>query len=334
MTSDNKILSVPTNIITGFLGAGKTSAILNLLQCKPDNERWAILVNEFGEIGIDGSLFNHHLRTTKNIFIKEVSGGCMCCASLLPMQTALNKLLKEARPHRLLIEPTGLGHAFEVLQLLSNQYYQESLRLEKTLTLIDARKLDDSRYIEHVTFNQQLEIADVIVANKADLYSEQDKEALIHYVKDHDFKADKLYFTEHSQVKLAWLAGKTNFQRQAVNGQHKATTDTSTDTSTDTYADTNKNAEFQSIGWRFPASKVFNQTKLKQLLPTFDAIRVKAIFITQEGIYSYNHSGDDQHEIANGTFTEQDACTESKIEIIGENIDETWLQQLNNAITV
>ncbi|MDO6446620.1 GTP-binding protein [Colwellia sp. 1_MG-2023] len=334
MTSDNKILSVPTNIITGFLGAGKTSAILNLLQCKPENERWAILVNEFGEIGIDGSLINRHLKNTNNIFIKEVSGGCMCCASLLPMQTALNKLLKEAKPHRLLIEPTGLGHAFEVLKLLSNQYYQESLRLEKTLTLIDARKLDDSRYIENITFNQQLEIADVIVANKADLYSEQDKSALIHYVKDHDFKADKLYFTEHSQVKLVWLAGKTNFQRQAVNGQHKATTDTPTET----YADTNKKAEFQSIGWRFPASKVFNQTKLMQLLPTFDAIRVKAIFLTQEGIYSYNHSCDDQHEIANEianeTFTEQDKCTESKIEIICDNIDETWLQQLNNAITM
>ena len=53
----NRIEAVPTNIITGFLGVGKTSAILHLLKSKPDNERWAVLVNEFGEIGVDGSLF-------------------------------------------------------------------------------------------------------------------------------------------------------------------------------------------------------------------------------------------------------------------------------------
>jgi G3E family GTPase len=53
----NRIEAVPTNIITGFLGVGKTSAILHLLKSKPVNERWAVLVNEFGEIGVDGSLF-------------------------------------------------------------------------------------------------------------------------------------------------------------------------------------------------------------------------------------------------------------------------------------
>ncbi len=54
-TNQDKIQSVPTNIITGFLGAGKTTAILNLMKSKPANERWAVLVNEFGEIGIDGA---------------------------------------------------------------------------------------------------------------------------------------------------------------------------------------------------------------------------------------------------------------------------------------
>jgi len=56
--SDDKILAVPTNVITGFLGVGKTSVIMHLLKQKPENERWAILVNEFGEIGVDGSLAN------------------------------------------------------------------------------------------------------------------------------------------------------------------------------------------------------------------------------------------------------------------------------------
>ncbi len=108
MSSESQpILGVPTNIITGFLGVGKTSAILNLMANKPENERWAVLVNEFGEIGVDGSLVQGQQSEEQQVFIREVPGGCMCCAAGLPMQIALNQLLNEAKPDRLLIEPTG-----------------------------------------------------------------------------------------------------------------------------------------------------------------------------------------------------------------------------------
>jgi len=88
--SRQKISAVPTNIITGFLGVGKTSAILHLLKSKPDDERWAVLVNKFGEIGVDGSLFQGQSKEEAGVFIREVPGGCMCCATGVPMQVALN----------------------------------------------------------------------------------------------------------------------------------------------------------------------------------------------------------------------------------------------------
>ena len=95
---------VATNIITGFLGAGKTTTILHLLKNKPKNENWAVLVNEFGEIGIDGALMVEH-----GAMIKEIPGGCMCCTAGVPMSVGINALLR-TNPDRLLIEPTGLGH--------------------------------------------------------------------------------------------------------------------------------------------------------------------------------------------------------------------------------
>ena len=95
-----KLRAVPTNIITGFLGVGKTTAIAHLLTQKPEGERWAVLVNEFGEIGIDGSLFSGKSSEEIGVYISEVPGGCMCCASGLPMQIALNILLKRAQPDR------------------------------------------------------------------------------------------------------------------------------------------------------------------------------------------------------------------------------------------
>ncbi len=99
---------IPVNIITGFLGVGKTTAIQYLLQNKPDTERWAVLVNEFGEIGIDAGLMSNEEKSG-GVFMKEVPGGCMCCTAGLPMQIALNQLIRQAKPDRLIIEPTGLG---------------------------------------------------------------------------------------------------------------------------------------------------------------------------------------------------------------------------------
>ena len=112
--------TIPTSIITGFLGVGKTTSILNLLSSKPANERWAVLVNEFGEIGIDGAIFKSSVQSDNNVFVQEVPGGCMCCASSLPMQVALSRLIRESKPHRLIIEPTGLGHPQEVLRALKS----------------------------------------------------------------------------------------------------------------------------------------------------------------------------------------------------------------------
>ena len=92
------------------------------------------MVDEFGEIGVDGSLLEGQHSNGDGVFIREVPGGCMCCAAGVPMQIALNQLLAKAKPDLLLIEPTGLGHPKEVLQILSEDYYQDLLSLHKTLT--------------------------------------------------------------------------------------------------------------------------------------------------------------------------------------------------------
>lgn len=144
-----QLKNIPTNVITGFLGAGKTTAILHLLKQKPEHERWAVLVNEFGEVGIDGSLLAGQKTEDQGVFIREVPGGCMCCAAGLPMQIALNMLLARAKPDRLLIEPTGLGHPKEVLAVLAAEHYQEVLDLRSTITLVDARKAHETRYTNH-----------------------------------------------------------------------------------------------------------------------------------------------------------------------------------------
>ncbi|MBL4827872.1 MAG: GTP-binding protein [Spongiibacteraceae bacterium] len=198
--------AIPTNVITGFLGVGKSTAIVHLLKQKPHNERWAVLVNEFGEVGIDGGLIHGNNKAEQGITIREVPGGCMCCTAGLPMQMAPNSLLTRAKPQRLLIEPSGLGHPKEVLDTLSSPHYRSVLDMRATVTLVDARKMLDERYTDHQSFNQQLEIADIIVANKADQYQNKDFPALLKYLENKQWlHKHSLYQTQKGQLKHEWL---------------------------------------------------------------------------------------------------------------------------------
>lgn len=332
MPPTNRISSVPTNIITGFLGSGKTTAILHLLNTKPADEKWAVLVNEFGEIGVDGSLVSGQHSEGNGVFIREVPGGCMCCAAGVPMQVALNELLSRARPDRLLIEPTGLGHPEEVLAVLSGEHYQESLSVEKVVTLVDARKLAESRYTEHDIFNQQIAIADVLVGNKADLYGETDEAALEQYASTHATANVTVVVTEQGKLDLAVLSGARatttphDHDHSHAHGHHH---DHSAPLASELpipecgYLKVENEGEgFRSVGWRFAANKVFNHGQLQTFLSTLSAERMKAVFITDKGLYGYNLSTDGLSEIALET------CDESRIEIIANELDGGWEKTL------
>ena len=82
-----------------------------------------------------------------------------------------------------MIEPTGIGHPVEVLNVLLENYYSKVLSIQKIITLVDARKLKDSEYTNDETFNQQISIADILIGNKSDLYDEEDKINLMAYAR-------------------------------------------------------------------------------------------------------------------------------------------------------
>lgn len=323
-----KILAVPTNILTGFLGAGKTTAILQLLEQKPADERWAVLVNEFGEIGVDGSLFEGQHGEQSGVFIREVPGGCMCCTAGLPMQIALNMLLSRAKPDRLLIEPTGLGHPLEVVQSLSAEHYREVLSLQQIITLVDARQLNDSRYTSHPTFNQQIAIADLVVGNKQDLYQAGDHAKLEAYAQQQARPGVRVLFTEQGKLASELLNGaslaaapETGKDDHHHHGSESAKSEAPIPDIGFLKAE-NQGEGFESIGWRFNANEVFDRAKLMNFLSGLDAERMKAVFITEEGIFGYNLTRDALTEI------EIDDCLESRIEIIAHERDPSWEPQL------
>ncbi|MCL9777131.1 CobW family GTP-binding protein [Vibrio methylphosphonaticus] len=331
MSSDKTpILAVPTNIITGFLGVGKTSAIVKLMEHKPEHERWAILVNEFGEIGVDGSLLQGQKNPEQRVFIREVPGGCMCCAAGLPMQIALNQLLSEARPDRLLIEPTGLGHPKEVLQVLSTDHYRQILSLQKNITLVDARKLSDSRYTSNETFNQQIAIADTVVGNKTDLYQQGDAEKLQAYVAAVGRPMTKVMFAQHGAIPFSDFEGDTSIHEHPPHNHHhghsKPLASELPMPESGIIKATNQGEGFESVGWRFSPNKHFDRQRLINLLVGLDVERMKAVFITEDGIFGYNMTEDGLTEM------ELNETVESRIEVISSEVDTALENQLMQCV--
>ncbi|WP_372879355.1 CobW family GTP-binding protein [Spongiibacter marinus] len=310
----DKLSAIPTNVITGFLGVGKSTAILHLLKQKPADERWAVLVNEFGEIGIDGSVLGGRESEDSGVFVSEVPGGCMCCAAGLPMQIAMNRLLSRSRPHRLIIEPTGLGHPKEVLAVLSADHYKDLLDLRATVTLVDARKVSDERYTQHPTFLQQLAIADVIVANKADQYQAKDFPALLSFLEtDIGLDAKSVFQVSHGQLALEWLSAPAREHQLPHHHHHHETEAAVIDPEIPEagYLSIDNQGEgFFSRGWIFKPEWTFNSQQLYDLLLGINAERLKGVFITDRGITAYNK--------ADGVLTEVtlDECMDSRVECI------------------
>ncbi|MFA3791111.1 GTP-binding protein [Aliiglaciecola sp. SL4] len=289
----HKTKNVPTNIITGALGVGKTTLIQSLLEHKPKDERWAVLVNEFGEVGVDGALLNRPEET--GIYIREVPGGCMCCTSGLPMKMTLNLLLAHAKPQRLLIEPTGLGHPKEVLATLTSEDYQGVLDVHATFGLIDARKLEDPRWREHKTFQEQLQTADYIVATKSDLYVDDLASTMRSYLSEIGVSDTPVVIADKGKVDPMLLSKKSQHAENIYVHQHNHPAHSILTPSIETPEEgsikiENSGEGYFSCGWICAPSTIFEHQHIVNTLSGVDVERLKAVFITDQGVFGCNYS--------------------------------------------
>ncbi|KHT51820.1 CobW family GTP-binding protein [Vibrio sinaloensis] len=283
-------MRIPTNIITGFLGTGKTTAILNLLKNKPESENWAVLVNEFGEIGIDGALM-----TEQGALIKEVPGGCMCCAAGVPMSVAITALLRTS-PDRLIVEPTGLGHAHKVLATLTSSQFKDYIDLRATIGLVDPRNLSNPKYLENQNFNDQLAISDIVIGNKVDECHVGDVDAFNDWV------------TDQSPPKIfSQLVKQGNFPIELLDSPRRSPTESNeVESHHHEHAEQepqfklppnqtfvrkeNKGQGYFSCGWIFGAEVEFDFDDLFSVLSDLTAERVKGVLNTNNGCFAFNVS--------------------------------------------
>ncbi|MCB1802333.1 MAG: GTP-binding protein [Gammaproteobacteria bacterium] len=282
---------IAVNLITGFLGSGKTTTIRRLLQTHPRDQKWAVLVNEFGEIGIDGALLD-----ADGVAVQEVAGGCLCCVAAPAFTTGLNRLIRRKRPDRILIEPSGLGHPAQVIETLTGPLYRDILDVRATLCILDARHLSSPRHREHAVFADQIHLADVLVANKADLYSAEDELALEQFLLALDPPKTRVTRCRYGDIDPALMDVRRDGQRRAAfpeahaflveaaaSDGHSAETITSPwlliEGSEDGY---------QRASWTIEQQHAWPKSALEELLSGLPGERVKGLFRTDHGWMAVN----------------------------------------------
>ncbi|EZQ02388.1 CobW family GTP-binding protein [Acinetobacter sp. Ver3] len=286
--------SVPTHIITGFLGAGKTTLLQQLLKFKPKNERWAVLMNEFGQIGVDQQL----LPNNDGYEIKELLGGCLCCTSQLPMQIALSRLLQESHPDRLFIEPTGLGHPAQLVEQLTEPHWQHLVEMRSVVTVIDGSRLHDPDWMKQSLYQDQLKAAQVVVVSHASDMNDMDRKQLA------DLKQQYLAYIQH------WLeADQGNIRLEQIDYPYvgiqrsmKPLFKVQRQFKADEEMPAVKQLPYHYVeqaqgyivaGWKLPKRWQFDFYELLDILCELKHwVRIKGIFNTNQGWMTFNFNPD------------------------------------------
>ena len=156
------------DIISGFLGAGKTTLIKKLLKEAFQDEQVVLIENEFGEIGIDGGFLKE-----AGIEIREMNSGCICCSLVGDFGASLKEVIDKYHPDRILIEPSGVGKLSDVIRAVQDVQEETGLVLNSYTTVVDAKKC--KMYMRNFGefFNNQVEYAGAIIMSRTDIVDEE-----------------------------------------------------------------------------------------------------------------------------------------------------------------
>ncbi len=172
------IPTVPAFLVCGFLGAGKTTFLLRRLQ--EAGSGTAVLVNEFGELGLDGAVISRRA----GVDVVEMPGGCVCCSQREGLIASVERIVRELQPKRLFLEPSGVAELSAMIASLADDRLTGLIHLEAAVTMVDA-----TTFLEYsdpdafgTFFQDQVVHADLVVVNKMDLVDAQELKAVVERV--------------------------------------------------------------------------------------------------------------------------------------------------------
>ncbi|HYC38702.1 MAG TPA: GTP-binding protein [Usitatibacter sp.] len=183
------------NLLFGFLGSGKTTLARHLLAERAPDVKTAVIVNEFGEVGIDGEILKGD-----NVDVVELNSGCLCCTLRGSLMLAVEELREKSKVERVIVEATGVAQPAELLETLADSSMGDGLAVGPLVTVVDAFKFPKLVSMLGDFYVDQIENADIVLLNKIDLVTPAQLEEVTRQVRELNPGAD-LLFAEQGRVR-------------------------------------------------------------------------------------------------------------------------------------
>lgn len=276
LKSEDLSVKIPVNIISGFLGSGKTTAIAKLLSNKTNCEQWAVIINEFGKISIDGQTLKSGSEAGT---VFEISGGCICCSATGYFRENLDQIIQSGNYSRIIIEPSGLGGIDMVSEIVG---INPDLRLMPVICLVDILGIENPRLQLNPIYRMQIAKASIIAFSKCDLTDAAHEEILMNRFK-YIFPERRNCLIKSANLFQELIKPDSGEIRQEniykiLFGIDQELTD----------------SNYQEIHYQFGAEKVFDAEQLAQFFKIHPSIiRAKGFIQTKAGwnLFNFTFSG-------------------------------------------
>lgn len=328
---------IPTNLIVGFLGSGKTTAINKLIANRPVGEKWSILINEFGKVSIDHALVDSGI---DGINVQELGGGCACCTLALVFKPLLAQFIRRTKPDRLILEPSGLSHPAKVIDILRSQGFASSIDLRNVICLVDPKDLDDPKWKESQVFRDQIQLADIVAINWTDQRDPAQTQRCREWIETFDPPKQLVFETQFGVIDRELLDRDFGVARMPLFEDAHPLPMNETLSATDADQESqpiplgsqlpaagkplrfqNSGLDFNACGWVFHVDDVFNRRKLVKFFEEIPSVlRLKGIFHCDADWWSINQAKDAT------TYVEATWRGDSRLELIVANDDFDWFE--------
>ncbi|EPR12290.1 CobW family GTP-binding protein [Ruminiclostridium papyrosolvens] len=306
-------MAVKIDIVSGFLGAGKTTLIKKLLKEKLASEKVVIIENEFGEIGIDGGILRD-----SGIEIKEINSGCICCSLVGDFSSALKEVLRKYTPDRIIIEPSGVGKLSGVLEACGKMENQADVAVNMCIAVVDAMK-----YIIYVNnfgefFQDQIKNAKTVILSRTQTMGKEKLSKVVNDIQKRNPEAN-IVTTDWSELKgediisLAEQGGVINMGNSPENRLH---------------SHTGADKTFQSWGVETP--KLYTDEAIRSILKSLSDKSLYGNILRSKGIIPLQKNSWVQFDFVPGEIRIKPCLPDytGRICVIGEKLNTGELKKL------
>ena len=322
---------VKIDIISGFLGAGKTTLIKKLLQDAFKGQQVVLIENEFGEIGIDGGFLKD-----AGIEIKEMNSGCICCSLVGDFGTALKEVVEKYHPDRIVIEPSGVGKLSDVIHAVENLHLEADgeVKLNSAVTVVDVLKC--KMYLKNFGefFKNQVEAAGTIILSRTDTKKATPEkiEAAIELIRE--LNPDATIITTPvedlgGQKILDTIEGM-KIDLSHVEEEHDHCCDHDHHHDHDHEEHEHHHADEVFTSWGKETVRKYSREEIEKILKTLSEedsygmiLRAKGMLESEDGVWTYFDMVPEEVDIREGS-----AEYTGRICVIGSKLDEAKLEQL------